>query len=128
MSDESNLVLRRILAAVCGFTALAGLWLCVMEWVLKHSGFEMRALLDLAFVVQSVLTLAFVFGLAPGAWRWIAAAGAVLVAYFGGSAVVRNLQQAHFEGFVIVIGAALVLQGLLTIAATTGPLLRGRAA
>ncbi len=128
MSDEWNLVLLRILGAVCGFTALAGLWLCVMEWVLKQSGYEMRALLDLALVAQSLLTLAFVFGLARRAWRWIAAAGAVLVAYLGGSAVIGNLQRAHFEGFVMVIGAALVLQGLLTIAVTTGPLLRGRAA
>ncbi len=128
MNSEGNLFPRWILAAVCGFTALAGAWLCVMESVLKHNGYEMRALLDLAFVAQSLLTLAFVFGLLGGAWRWIATAGAALVAYAGASAIVGNFQRAHFEGFVMVIGAALVVQGLLTIAATAGPLVRGRAA
>ncbi len=128
MIGGSNSLWRRLLATLCGFTALAGVWLCVMEGALRHNGYEARALLDLALVAQSLLTLAFVFGLLRGAGRWIVTVGAVFAAYTGASAIVGNFQRTHFEGFVMVIGAALVLQSILTLTVTAAPLLRGRSA
>jgi hypothetical protein len=40
-----------------------------------------------------------------------------LTAIFGISTVIAILRAAHFEGFVLLIGSALILQGTLTMAA-----------
>jgi hypothetical protein len=41
--------------------------------------------------------------------------GAVGVALLGASAVKRILDAPHFEGFVLLIGSALIVQGVLTL-------------
>jgi hypothetical protein len=41
--------------------------------------------------------------------------GGVAVLYLGVAAFIQNLRGAHFEGFAVVIGAALALQGALTM-------------
>jgi hypothetical protein len=42
-------------------------------------------------------------------------AGGALILVFGISAVVSILKAAHFEGYVLLLGGALIIQGALTI-------------
>ena len=44
----------------------------------------------------------------------------------GGQAFLRNARAAHFEGFVLVISVALVMQGLLMLASGMGRSARAR--
>ena len=114
MSD-GTLLLRRALLALCVFTAVAGAWLCVMENILRHAGYGTRTLVDASFVLQSLLTVACLLGAGRGVLRWLVALGGVAVLYLGVAAFIQNLRGAHFEGFAVVIGAALALQGALTM-------------
>ena len=50
-------------------------------------------------------------------WLWV---GAVALIGIGGQAFVRNARAAHFEGFVLVISVALVMQGLLMLVSGIG--------
>ena len=49
--------------------------------------------------------------------RYLAAAGGVVIAALGASSVYRMLSGPHFEGYALVLGSAMVLQGALTIGA-----------
>ena len=107
-----------------------------MYFVLRHPGYEWRAGIAALFVLQSALTLVLVasgrpegvlgrpeglhhIGLVASGWtevlRYLVLAGARGIAWAGYSAVSSMLSGPHFEGFALVIGAALVLQGVLTL-------------
>jgi len=107
--------LWRALMALCVFTAAAGAWLCIMENFLRHAGYGTRVLLDAGIVVQSMLTVAYLVGAGRGVLRWFVALSGAAVLCLGAAAFVHNLRGAHFEGFAAVIGAALALQGVLTL-------------
>ncbi len=112
--------MRTVLAVVCVFTAAAASWLAVMEGVLRHPGFPQRILVSAAIVAQGVLTLWFSSGASSRAGRTAALAGACGVLLLGASAVIGNITGAHFEGYAVVIGAALVVQGVLTLVLAAG--------
>lgn len=107
--------MRLIVNAVCSFTAAACLWLAVMFVVLHRPGFERGVLMSLLFVAQSLGALAVLNQWVAGAlWRAVGLAGAAAIVWSGGNVVAKTLNGPHFEGFALLIGAALVLQGLLT--------------
>ena len=128
--------MKSILAAVAVFTAVASCWLFVMYLVLKHPGYQAQASIAVLFVLQSVLTLILIATGDPApasagregpqavrtGLRLIVLAGAIAVALAGGSAVYSTLSGPHFEGFALLIGTGLVLQGLLTLATFARPL------
>ena len=71
--------------------------------------------MSMLFILQSLLALATVNRVLTSiAWRLLTLAGAAAIVCAGGAAVVRTLSNPHFEGYALVIGSALVLQGLLT--------------
>ena len=107
--------MRTILSLFCGFTLLASIWLAVMSVVLHHPGYERGVSLSLIFIIQSLLTMAITAGLLSAlSWRLLALAGAAGIVWAGGAAAANTLNGPHFEGYALVIGVALVLQGLLT--------------
>jgi len=53
-------------------------------------------------------------------FRALVLAGAVGAAVLGAAAVIRVLNAPHFEGFVLLIGAALVAQGILALMVVGG--------
>jgi hypothetical protein len=106
--------MRVVLSVLCWLTAIASLWLAVMFVVLHKPGFERGLVLAVFFVAQSLLALAVVNRRLSGAWRLLALLGAVGIVWAGSTAIANTLTGQHFEGFVLLIGAALVLQGLLT--------------
>jgi hypothetical protein len=107
--------MRALTSVVCGFGVVACSWLAVMFVVLHRPGFERGAAMAVLFVLQSLLAMATINGLLSSlAWRLLTLVGAAGIVWAGGEAVVRALSNPHFEGFAVVIGASLVLQGLLT--------------
>jgi hypothetical protein len=87
-----------------------------MYFVLRHPGYEWRAAMAALFVVQSALTVTALAGWVDGGWVRVAVlVGAAGILIAGGSALQATLGGDHFEGFALVIGLALLIQGALTL-------------
>jgi len=98
------------------FTVGAGTWLAVMENVLKHDGYPMRTVIDICIALQGLATLLGLRFPSGFVLRLIVVLGALAIGYIGAMNVFHILRAPHFEGFVLVIGAALIVQGILTLA------------
>jgi hypothetical protein len=107
--------MRASLTWLCVLTALAGVWLAVMENILKHPGYAGRSAVAAAIVIQGLATVAFLMWHGHPVFRGIVLAGAVGVVILGASAIIRILGAPHFEGFVLIIGAALIVQGMTAL-------------
>jgi hypothetical protein len=113
-------VLRKTLVvavvAFCVLSIAASCFLALSYAVLKGLA-DLRPLIPLlVLILQSALTLAALSGIAPGvAIDVLVFAGAIVVAWGGYSTVEHTLSGPHFEGYALVLGAAAVLQGILTI-------------
>ena len=112
---------NRFLMAVSAFTVVAGAWLAVMENLLKHAGYPQRTLIAATIVIQGVTTLLLPFVGGRSIFRAFLGTGATALAFWGASAIQRMLEARHFEGFVLLIGFALVAQGLLTLVVVLRP-------
>ncbi len=113
--------MKQLLILTCFFTIAAGIWLAVMENVLRHSGFQARTTIAVLIALQSLATLSALLVSSRFSVRFLVMAGSVAVALLGASAIFRTMQAAHFEGFALLIGTALLLQGALTLAALSRP-------
>ncbi len=114
---KRHLLLQSILVGLCVFTAASGAWLCLMENILRHDRYQARTLMDGEIVALSLLTMAFLFGWSQRGLPWIVALGGAAALYLGASAITHTFLALHFEGYVIMIGTALVAQGAMTLAA-----------
>jgi len=112
---------ERLSRWMCALTAGAGIWLAVMENILKHDGYAGRMVIAAAILLQSVVTL-LLRGLA-GCFivRVFIAVGAIAAALWGALGIHRILASPHFEGFVLLIGVALLSEGVLTLMAVLRP-------
>jgi hypothetical protein len=113
--------MSKLLFLICFFTIAAGCWLAVMENVLKHEGYAGRTLLDLLIAAQGLATLLVLWVRAGSLLRILVMLGAIAIVWVGIAAVLKVWQASHFEGYVLVIGSALVLQGILTVATFLRP-------
>jgi hypothetical protein len=114
--------MKKALLPLSMFTFACACWLGVMEMMLRHPGYGTRvgvavliALISMATVLVRMADVGV--GARGERWLWV---GAVLLIGIGGQAFVRNARAAHFEGFVLVISVALIVQGLLTLASGIG--------
>jgi len=105
------------LAWMSMFTALAGVWLAIMEQVLKHPGHAERSVLAVFVVIEALATILVLICLSLARFRVIVQLSAVAVVLAGASALIRTIDAPHFEGFVFLIGSALIVQGALAIVA-----------
>ncbi len=112
--------MRASLTWISVFTALAGAWLAVMENTLRHPGYAERSVLAGCIVVQGLATILFLMWQGRPIFRLIVLMGAIGAAVLGGSAVARILNSAHFEGFVLLVGVALVMQGIMALVVVGG--------
>ena len=98
-----------------------------MNLVLRHPGSESQTLIFALIVAQSAITVvAVTFGPWHGRpWLWyIVGVGALGITWAGAATVAAQLRRApldpqlpagpHVEGYALVIGLALVLQGAFT--------------
>jgi hypothetical protein len=108
---------KKVLTLMCLFIVAAGIWLAVMENILKHPDYFERTMVAACIVIQGLATLLFLFINGGAVFRALVITGGVGIALLGASAIARDLRAQHFEGFVLIIGLALVLEGALTLLA-----------
>jgi len=108
--------MSKLLIPVSILTLACAAWLAFMETALRHPGYGARigiasaiALICAATILARMLHVGF------RGERWLWAGAAVLLA-IGGQAFIHNMHSAHFEGFILIIGLVLVLQGVLMFA------------
>jgi len=120
-------MLKRTVAAICVFTlrATAGLTASLLVLQPPRANYPFWFTLATTITIQSVAT--FVAMANPHAWlRIVVAAGGSALAATGVWMVRETLASTHFEGYALVLGAMLLVQGTLTLAAfARTSLLRG---
>jgi hypothetical protein len=112
--------MRQVSMMLCGLVVAAATWLGVMENVLRHPGFGARTLVAACIAVQGLVTLLYLGRGGRGGLRWGIAMGALAVAAVGASAAIRILNAPHFEGFVLIIGVLLIVEGVSTLVSLFG--------
>jgi hypothetical protein len=105
--------MKATLTCMSVFTAVAGVWLVVMENILKHAGYAERSAIAACIVIQGLATVLWLVRDGRAIFRNLILAGAVGAALLGASAIERILAAPHFEEFVLLIGSALIVQGVL---------------
>jgi len=118
-------MLKNALTAMCVLLMLATAYLSLSLIILNppRANFPVWFTLAAIFTVQSVVTLVAITIPQPPAWlRMVAAAGACLLVGIAVWRVRATLNSSHFEGYNLLLGAMLVVQGALTLAAFLKPL------
>lgn len=105
---------RRATIVLGAFCVLAFTWFAVMEAVLRHPYYPLRLMLALVIVALSATTINALRGGGSPLWRWVRRSWLPLGA-LGAWAFVANLRAADFEGYIALMGAALVAQSLLCL-------------
>jgi len=112
------------LRLLCFCTALSGCWLAMMDLLLRHPGYGSQIVIAATIVSQAMLTLAALRFHRHGGLRAISMVGSLTLLWLAGSALKATFGGAHFEGYVLLIALALIVQAVLTM--STLP--RGRVA
>lgn len=111
--------MRQMLRAVALFNVATALWLSVMFLILRHPGFGQNAMITLAIAAFCGFAFYATQSSAAPWMRWMRAAsllGNVLLGACGAWAIYQNLQpSARFEGFILIIGAMWIVQGLTSL-------------
>ena len=107
--------MKKLLLLTSVFIAFAGAWLAVMENTLKHDGYIGRSIIAVAVLTQGLATLFWIGFGGSGLFRILLGAGAIAAGFLGLRALGRIISTPHFEGFVLIIGLALLLESALTI-------------
>lgn len=111
-------MLNRILAVLCSFTLFAVAYLSVSVIVLHPPRANYQAWFFMAglFTAQSALTLAAIAGKARRGWlRGALLVGSVALVAAGAWWVRGTLSASHFEGYAVVLGSLVAVQGALTL-------------
>ena len=107
--------MKRLLLFLCFSTLAAMAWLSVMEIILGHPGSVLRICIAVLLASQSLSTILFLIFRGKERARSLLMIGGLLITLFGILVVVSILRAAHFEGYILLIGLALILQGVVTI-------------
>jgi hypothetical protein len=108
-------MLKTALAAICLLVVLAVGCLSLSVAILHPPRVNYPASIAVAAIIlaQSGMTLAAIGGLTS--LRNVVMAGGAVLAILGGWMIQQTLASAHFEGYALVLGAMLVVQGSLTL-------------
>ena len=120
-------MLKTALIALCAFTLLATGYLSLSLVILQPPRANVRQwfLMAALILAQDALTLITVRGAAVGDWmRWLLVPGAAAMIWLGVTWAYVTIQGSHFEGYALVIGSVLVIQGAATLAYLTPRLIR----
>jgi hypothetical protein len=115
-------MLKTALAAICIFTLSATVYLTASLMILHppRANYQQWALMASVIVVQGALTLVAIRAGSSKGFRYAVAAGGAAIAVLGASSVYSTVSGPHFEGYALVLGSTLVVQGLLTLIAFAG--------
>jgi len=112
--------MRVALAAICIVTLLAVAYLSMSLIVLRppRANYPVWFALAAIFTAQGVLTLTVLgAGAVPVTVRYAALGGGGVLTAIGAWMIRDSLTSAHFEGYALVLGSMVVVQGALTLAA-----------
>ncbi len=103
---------------MCMFTLLATAYLTASLLVLRppRANYQQWSLMAALIIAQGVVTLVALLLARPAPVRYAALAGAFAIALVGALSVFNTLSGPHFEGYALVLGSMLVVQGALTLA------------
>ncbi|HEV2618741.1 MAG TPA: permease prefix domain 2-containing transporter [Acidobacteriaceae bacterium] len=113
-------VLQPVLRLLSLCTALAGVWLGMMDVVLRHPGYGSQVVIAAMIVSQALLTLAALRFDRSGGLRATATAGSLIVLWIAGRALIAALRGPHFEGYILLISSALMVQATLALLTLPG--------
>lgn len=115
--------MRATLTAICGLSLLATAYLSASLLILRppRANYVQWAVIALVIIAQGVLTLIALTTGSPQGLRYTTAAGGVVFAAMGAWWVAGTMSAAHFEGYALVLGSAMAVQGLLTLATFARP-------
>lgn len=111
----SALVHGPTLTLLCAFTGLCGSWLGAMDLRLRHSGYQGQAAIAGTIICQALLTLSALRFAQYRVLRYLSLFGCVAMIWLAGHALIGVVGGAEFEGYVLLIGMALIIQALLTV-------------
>ena len=103
----------RVLALLCAFTALCGLWLGVMGLILHHPHWQQ--LISGTIIAQALLTLTALTLRRSKLLQRVAMLGCLAIFALAAQAIHGMLRSPDFEGYIFLIGLALLVQGSLTL-------------
>lgn len=110
--------LDRLLAAACVVTVAAVAFLTLSVVVLQPPGGPGSGWAALATLLcaQSFLTLFVVLARPSGPWpRLLSSAGGAAILWLGASWVRASLVAPHFEGYALLLGSIVAVQGAITV-------------
>jgi hypothetical protein len=115
-------MVKTALAAICLLTLSATLYLSASLLILQppRTNYQQWSLVASAIMVQGALTLVAMRAGSRRGLRYAAAAGGAAIAALGASSVYSTVSGPHFEGYALVLGSMLIIQGLLTLIAFAG--------
>jgi len=92
-------------------------WFVLMELLLQHPAFEIRAAIAALIVVYAALCLSYSRSSSPSLRHPLTASalGTLALGIYG---LLANLRSTHFEGYLLLIALGLIVQSLLTLAQT----------
>ncbi len=116
-------MVKTALAAICVFTLLATAYLSASLLILRppRANYRQWALTAVVIVAHGVLTLTALRSGSSKGLRSVAAAGGVVLAALGASSLYTTVSGPHFEGYALVLGSGMAVQGTLTLFALTRP-------
>src|SRR5580765_2114210 len=115
--------MRATLAAICAFTLLATAFLSASLLIVRppRANDGQWTILAVVIAVQGVLTLIALRTGSPKGLRYATAAGGAILAALGARSVYGTVSGPHFEGYALVLGSAMAVQGLLTLVTFARP-------
>jgi len=115
-------MVKAALAAICILTLSATVYLSASLLIFKppRANFQQWALIASAIIVQGALTLVAMRAGSARGLRYAAGAGGAAIAALGASSIYSTVSGPHFEGYALVLGSMLVIQGLLTLITFAG--------
>jgi hypothetical protein len=109
--------MKTTLAAICVLTLLAIGFLSASLLILHppHANYSRWFLSAAVFAAQSGLTLVALFAAGRNGLSYAVMIAGAAIVWIGISAVYGTVSGSHFEGYALVLGTGLVLQGVLTV-------------
>jgi hypothetical protein len=110
----------RTLAILCVFTALCGCWLGVMDFKLRHPGYQGQAAIAAAILLQALLTLVALHFQRNPFLRHILIFSCFALIWLAAKALIATIRGADMEGYILLIAVALLFQASLTLCTLPG--------
>jgi hypothetical protein len=103
------------LTLVCCFTVLSGGWLGMTDLILRHPGYKSQTVIAATIVSEALVTHAALRFRRYVGLRAFAMVGILPLLWLAGTALKALIAGAEFEGYVLLIGLALIVQSVLTV-------------